>query len=123
MTRMMAKTFFGEFKGGHDNISYDELHESPNLMTIPMIILAIPSIIIGVIFSSPIDLIFIEKHAMVSFLDHNKLVFPNFFRGYQFRHQKKKLGRPRTRVEGKALAREKVPRLQEFLRVLSFDHS
>ena len=78
MTRMMAKTFFGEFKGGHDNISYDELHESPNLMTIPMIILAIPSIIIGVIFSSPIDLIFIEKHAMVSFLDHNKLVFPNY---------------------------------------------
>ena len=78
MTRMMAMTFFGEFKGGHDNISYDELHESPNLMTIPMIILAIPSVIIGVIFSSPIDLIFIEKHAMVSFLDHNKLVFPNY---------------------------------------------
>ena len=47
-------------------------------MTIPMIILAIPSVIIGVIFSSPIDLGFIEKHAMVSFLDHNKLVFPNY---------------------------------------------
>ena len=27
MTRMMAKTFFGEFKGGHGNISYDELHD------------------------------------------------------------------------------------------------
>ena len=78
MTRMMAMTFFGEFKGGHDNISYDELHESPSLMTFPMIILSIPSVIIGVIFSSPIDLIFIEKHAMVSFLDHNKLVFPNY---------------------------------------------
>ena len=35
-------------------------------------------LIIGVIFSSPIDLGFIEKHAMVSFLDHNKLVFPNY---------------------------------------------
>ena len=78
MTRMMAMTFFGDFKGGHDNIKYDDIHESPNLMTIPMIILAIPSVIIGVIFSSPIDLGFIEKHAMVSFLDHNKLVFPNY---------------------------------------------
>jgi len=78
MTRMMAKTFFGDFKGGHDNIKYDDLHESPNLMTYPMIILAIPSVIIGFIFSSPIDLGFIEKHAMVSFLDHNKLIFPNY---------------------------------------------
>ena len=33
MTRMMAMTFFGDFKGGHDNIKYDDIHESPNLMT------------------------------------------------------------------------------------------
>ena len=78
MTRMMAKTFFGEFKGGHDKIKIEDLHESPNLMTYPMIVLAIPSVIIGFIFSSPIDLGVIEKHSMVSFLDHNKLVFPNY---------------------------------------------
>ena len=78
MTRMMAKTFFGDFKGGHDNIKQEDLHESPNLITYPMIALAIPSVFIGFIFSSPIDLGFIEKHSMVSFLDHNKLVFPNY---------------------------------------------
>ena len=78
MTRMMIKTFFGDFKGGHDNIKQEDLHESPNLITYPMIALAIPSVFIGFIFSSPIDLGFIEKHSMVSFLDHNKLVFPNY---------------------------------------------
>ena len=43
-----------------------------------MILLAIPSVLIGFIVSSPVDLGVIGKHLMVSFLDHNKLVFPDY---------------------------------------------
>ena len=77
MTRMMLMTFFGDFKGGESGIEEKSLHESPKFMIYPMIILAIPSVIIGFFVSSPIDLGIIDKHMMVSFLDHNKLVFPD----------------------------------------------
>ena len=35
-------------------------------------------VLIGFIVSSPINLGGIDKHLMVSFLDHNKLVFPDY---------------------------------------------
>jgi NADH-quinone oxidoreductase subunit L len=78
MTRMMLMTFFGDFKGGEAKIEEKSLHESPKFMIYPMILLAIPSVLIGFIVSSPMDLGVIDKHLMVSFLDHNKLVFPDY---------------------------------------------
>jgi NADH-quinone oxidoreductase subunit L len=43
MTRAVALTFFGEFKG------HGEPHESPKLLTLPLIALAIPSILFGLL--------------------------------------------------------------------------
>jgi len=71
-------TFFGDFKGGESGVEEKSLHESPKFMIYPMILLAIPSVIIGFIVSAPVDLGVIDKHLMVSFLDHNKLVFPDY---------------------------------------------
>ena len=46
MTRAVALTFFGEYKGdGHP-------HESPKLMTTPLIVLAVPSVVVG-LFNIP----------------------------------------------------------------------
>jgi NADH-quinone oxidoreductase subunit L len=46
MTRAVALTFFGEYKGhGHP-------HESPAIMTVPLVALAIPSILVG-LFNVP----------------------------------------------------------------------
>jgi NADH-quinone oxidoreductase subunit L len=45
MTRQVILTFFGEFRGGEKMASY--LHESPSSMTIPLIVLAVGSILAG----------------------------------------------------------------------------
>ena len=78
MTRMITMTFFGEYKGGDSGELDKEPHESPKLMLLPMFALVITSIFIGFILSSPVDLGLIDKHAFISFLDHNKLVFPDY---------------------------------------------
>ncbi len=44
MTRSLVLTFFGEYRGHH------EAHESPWTMTLPLIILAVPSLIFGILF-------------------------------------------------------------------------
>jgi NADH-quinone oxidoreductase subunit L len=78
MTRMITMTFFGEYKGGESGDLHKEPHESPKLMLLPMFALLIPSMFIGFILSSPVDLGLIDKHAFISFLDHNILVFPDY---------------------------------------------
>jgi len=78
MTRMITMTFFGEYKGGESGDLDKEPHESPKLMLLPMFALLIPSMFIGFILSSPVDLGLIDKHAFISFLDHNILVFPDY---------------------------------------------
>jgi NADH-quinone oxidoreductase subunit L len=45
MTRQVILTFFGEFRGGEKMASH--LHESPSSMTIPLIVLAVGSILAG----------------------------------------------------------------------------
>ena len=45
MFRLMGLTFWGVFRGPKE--VWDEIHESPPVMTIPLILLAIPSIFLG----------------------------------------------------------------------------
>ncbi len=45
MTRQVILTFFGEFRGGEKMASH--LHESPSSMTIPLMVLAVGSIVAG----------------------------------------------------------------------------
>ena len=45
MFRLMGLTFWGEFRG--PKAVWDKIHESPPIMTIPLILLAIPSVFLG----------------------------------------------------------------------------
>ena len=45
MFRLMGMTFWGGFAGPGE--LWDRIHESPRVMTIPLILLAIPSVLLG----------------------------------------------------------------------------
>jgi len=46
MFRLMGLTFWGEFRGPRE--IWDRIHESPRVMTIPLVLLAIPSVLLGI---------------------------------------------------------------------------
>jgi NADH-quinone oxidoreductase subunit L len=52
MFRLMGMTFWGNFRGPRE--IWDRIHESPRVMTIPLILLAIPSILIGMALGLPL---------------------------------------------------------------------
>ncbi len=52
MFRLMGLTFWGEFRG--PKAIWDKVHESPAVMTIPLILLAIPSIFLGMFLGLPL---------------------------------------------------------------------
>jgi NADH-quinone oxidoreductase subunit L len=52
MFRLMGLTFWGEFRGPRE--IWDSIHESPRVMTIPLILLAIPSILLGIVLGLPL---------------------------------------------------------------------
>ena len=70
MFRLLFLTFYGSFRGTHDQEHH--LHESPRLMTIPLIILAILSTIGGFM---GMPAIFNEKNGFEEFL-HPLISFP-----------------------------------------------
>jgi NADH-quinone oxidoreductase subunit L len=51
MFRLMGLTFWGAFRG--PKAVWDRIHESPRVMTIPLILLAIPSIFLGMFLGLP----------------------------------------------------------------------
>jgi NADH-quinone oxidoreductase subunit L len=51
MFRLMGLTFWGDYRGPKE--LWNRIHESPRIMTIPLILLAIPSIFLGLILSLP----------------------------------------------------------------------
>ena len=51
MFRLMGLTFWGSFRG--PKAVWDRIHESPRVMTIPLILLAIPSIFLGMYLGLP----------------------------------------------------------------------
>jgi NADH-quinone oxidoreductase subunit L len=52
MFRLMAMTFWGEFRGPRE--VWEKVHESPAVMTIPLILLAIPSVFLGLALGLPL---------------------------------------------------------------------
>jgi NADH-quinone oxidoreductase subunit L len=52
MFRLMGLTFWGEFRG--PKAIWDKIHESPPVMTVPLILLAIPSIFLGMFLGLPL---------------------------------------------------------------------
>ena len=76
MFRALFMTFEGEFRGGSEKDPEANPHgpvhlaESPLLMVIPMVILAIPAVLIGILANPPLEFLGIEAHWMVHTLDH-----------------------------------------------------
>ena len=52
MFRLMGLTFWGAFRGPKE--VWDRIHESPPVMTIPLILLAIPSVFLGMVLGLPL---------------------------------------------------------------------
>ncbi len=52
MFRLMGLTFWGDFRGPRE--LWDRIHESPRIMTIPLILLAIPSVLLGLLLGLPL---------------------------------------------------------------------
>jgi NADH-quinone oxidoreductase subunit L len=52
MFRLMGLTFWGVFRGPRE--VWDRIHESAPVMTIPLVLLAIPSIFIGILLGTPL---------------------------------------------------------------------
>jgi NADH-quinone oxidoreductase subunit L len=52
MFRLMGLTFWGAFRG--PKAVWDRIHESPPVMTIPLVLLAIPSILLGMALGLPL---------------------------------------------------------------------
>jgi NADH-quinone oxidoreductase subunit L len=52
MFRLMGLTFWGAFRG--PKAVWDRVHESPRVMTIPLILLAIPSVLLGMYLGLPL---------------------------------------------------------------------
>jgi len=51
MFRLMGLTFWGAFRGPRE--IWDKVHESPRVMTVPLILLAIPSVLLGMLLGLP----------------------------------------------------------------------
>ena len=51
MFRLMGLTFWGAFRGPKE--IWDKIHESPRVMTVPLILLAIPSVLLGMALGLP----------------------------------------------------------------------
>jgi NADH-quinone oxidoreductase subunit L len=52
MFRLMGLTFWGEFRG--PKAVWDKVHESPVVMTVPLVLLAIPSVFLGLAIGLPL---------------------------------------------------------------------
>ena len=52
MFRLMGMTFWGAFRG--PKAVWDKIHESPAVMTIPLILLAIPTVLLGLFLGLPL---------------------------------------------------------------------
>ncbi len=52
MFRLMGLTFWGDYRGPRE--LWDRIHESPRIMTIPLILLAIPSVLLGLVLGLPL---------------------------------------------------------------------
>ncbi len=82
MFRLMGLTFWGEFRGPRE--IWDRIHESPSVMTTPLILLAIPSALLGLILGLPLGASLIHDwlepifHESVEVLHHAEAEYQLF---------------------------------------------
>ena len=82
MFRLMGLTFWGEFRGPPE--IWDRIHESPSVMTTPLILLAIPSALLGLILGLPLGASLIHHwlepifHESVEVLHHAEAEYQLF---------------------------------------------
>jgi NADH-quinone oxidoreductase subunit L len=82
MFRLMGLTFWGEFRGPRE--IWDRIHESPSVMTTPLILLAIPSALLGLILGLPLGASLIHHwlepifHESVEVLHHAEAEYALF---------------------------------------------
>ncbi len=82
MFRLMGLTFWGEFRGPRE--IWDRIHESPSVMTTPLILLAIPSALLGLILGLPLGASLIHHwlepifHESVEVLHHAEAEYQLF---------------------------------------------
>jgi NADH-quinone oxidoreductase subunit L len=82
MFRLMGLTFWGDFRGPRD--IWDRIHESPSVMTTPLILLAIPSALLGLILGLPLGASLIHHwlepvfHESVEVLHHAEAEYALF---------------------------------------------
>ena len=63
MFRLMGLTFWGAFRG--PKAVWDRIHESPAVMTVPLILLAIPSVLLGLVARAAVR----RQHCSTSWLE------------------------------------------------------
>ena len=82
MFRLMGLTFWGEFRGPRE--IWDRIHESPSVMTTPLILLAIPSAVLGLLLGLPLGASVIHNwlgpvfHESVEVLHHAEAEYQLF---------------------------------------------
>ena len=82
MFRLMGLTFWGEFRGPRE--IWDRIHESPRVMTWPLILLAIPSAVLGLVLGLPFGAGLISRwlegvfHPAVETLQHAEAEYQLF---------------------------------------------
>ena len=82
MFRLMGLTFWGEFRGPRE--IWDRMHESPSVMTTPLILLAIPSAVLGLLLGLPLGASVIHNwlgpvfHESVEVLHHAEAEYQLF---------------------------------------------
>ena len=76
MFRALFMTFEGRFRGGAESDpeattpgAHVHLAESPAVMVVPLVVLAVPSVLVGFLVNPTIDLGVVPEHWLTSFLD------------------------------------------------------
>ncbi len=73
MFRLMGLTFWGAFRG--PQAVWDRIHESPRVMTIPLILLAIPSVLLGMALGLPLGASVLRTWLEPVFLEAEELLY------------------------------------------------
>jgi NADH-quinone oxidoreductase subunit L len=72
MFRLMGLTFWGAFRG--PKAVWDRIHESPAVMTVPLILLAIPSVVLGMALGLPLGASTLSRWLEPVFLEAEELL-------------------------------------------------
>ena len=72
MFRLMGLTFWGGFRG--PKAVWDRIHESPAVMTVPLILLAIPSVLLGLALGLPLGASTLSRWLEPVFLEADEML-------------------------------------------------